>query len=267
MPISSSSWVGAGGHHPDALALGELPVDDPDVGDDTAVGVVDRVEDHRAGGRVGDADRGRHLAHDPVEQRVHADAGLRRDPQHVGGVAADEVRQLLGELLRLGGGQVDLVEHRDDGEVVLHRQVEVGERLGLDALGGVDQQDRALAGGQRAGHLVGEVDVPRGVDHVQDVGAARPVAAGRRPRQPDRLRLDRDAPLTLDVHPVEVLGAHLPLVDHAGELEHAVGERRLAVVDVGDDAEVADQRRVGTARLGHVERPWEGIAGTQGPFS
>ena len=49
---------GAGGHHPDALALVELAVDDTDVGDDAAVGVVDRVEDHRAGGGVGDADRG-----------------------------------------------------------------------------------------------------------------------------------------------------------------------------------------------------------------
>jgi hypothetical protein len=50
---------------------------------------------------------------------------------------------------RVGGGQVDLVEHRDDRQVVLQRQVEVGQRLGLDALRGVDQQDRALAGLQR----------------------------------------------------------------------------------------------------------------------
>jgi hypothetical protein len=30
------------------------------------------------------------------------------------------------------------------------------------------------------------------------------------------------------------------LVDDAGELQHPVGQGRLAVVDVGDDAEVAD---------------------------
>src|SRR3712207_7051495 len=40
--------------------------------------------------------------------------------------------------------------------------------LRLDALGGVDEEDGALAGGQRTGHLVGEVDVSRGVDHVQE---------------------------------------------------------------------------------------------------
>ena len=48
-------------HHHDALARVEVAVDDPDVGDDAAVGVVDRVEDHRAGRGVGVADRGRDL--------------------------------------------------------------------------------------------------------------------------------------------------------------------------------------------------------------
>ena len=44
---------------------------------------------------------------------------------------------------RLRRRQVDLVEHRDDVQVVLEREVEVGERLRLDALRGVDQQHRA----------------------------------------------------------------------------------------------------------------------------
>ena len=51
------------------------------------------------------------------------------------------------------------------------------------------------------------------------------------------------AQLALDVHPVEVLRPHRAVVDDAGELEHPVGQRRLAVVDVGDDAEVPDQVR------------------------
>ena len=41
----------------------------------------------------------------------------------------------------------------------LEREVEVGQRLRLDALRGVDEQDRALAGLERPRHLVGEVDV------------------------------------------------------------------------------------------------------------
>ena len=70
----------------------------------------------------------------------------------------------------LGRGEVDLVERGDDREVVLEREVAVGEGLGLDALRGVDEQDRALAGGEAARHLVPEVDVAGGVDEVERRG-------------------------------------------------------------------------------------------------
>ena len=132
-------------------------------------------------------------------------------------------------------------------QVAVERQVQVGQRLGLDALGGVDQQHRTLAGLQRARHLVGEVDVARGVDQMQDV-----VGAVDLPRQPHVLRLDRDAALALDVHPVEVLRPHIPVRDDTGELQHPIGQRGLAVVDVGDDAEVPNLRRRGEGLVGET---------------
>ena len=52
-------------------------------------------------------------------------------------------------------------------------------------------------------------------------------------------------PLAPELTKRSVMRPHLPAVDHPGELQHAVSERGLAVVDVGDDAEVADLRRVG----------------------
>ena len=72
----------------------------------------------------------------------------------------------------VGGGQIDLVEDRDDLVVGVERVIDVGEGLRLDALGGIDDQQRALDGGQRARHLVGEIDVAGGVDEVEDVGLA-----------------------------------------------------------------------------------------------
>src|ERR1700741_1966303 len=45
----------------------------------------------------------------------------------------------------------------------------VGELLGLAPLRGVDEQQRALAGGERTGDFVGEVDVAGRVDQVEDV--------------------------------------------------------------------------------------------------
>jgi hypothetical protein len=72
--------------------------------------------------------------------------------------------------------------------------------------------------------------------------------------EPHRLELDGDAPLALEVHGVEVLVAHLAGVDRAADLEHPVGQRRLAVVDVGDDRDVADARKF-HALLGEEARP------------
>ena len=183
-----------------------------------------------------------------VEQVGDALAGLPRHPQHVAGFAADDVGDLGGVAVRVGGRQVDLVQYRDDCEVAIQRQVQVGQRLRLDALRGVDQQHRALARLQRPRHLVGEVDVARGVDQMQDVICRSPDI----PRQPHVLRLDRDAAFAFDVHPVQVLRTHRAFVDHAGQLQHPVGQRRLAVVDVGDDAEVPNLRRRGERLVGEA---------------
>ena len=156
------------------------------------------------------------------------------------GVEADHVLDLLLDAVGVGGGQVDLVEDGQDLEVVVERLVDVGERLRLHALAGVDHQHRALAGGERARDLVGEVDVARRVHQVELIGLAVLGAVV----EAHGLRLDGDAALALDVHRVEDLLLHLPVGDVAAQLDQPVGQRRLAVVDVGDDREVADQADV-----------------------
>ena len=55
----------------------------------------------------------------------------------------------------------------------------------------------------------------------------------------DLPQADPDA-ASLEVHRVEELGAHVAHGDRLGDLEDAVRERRLAVVDVRDDRKVAD---------------------------
>jgi hypothetical protein len=63
-------------------------------------------------------------------------------------------------------GEVDLVDHREDGESRLDREVGVRDGLRLDSLRRVDEEERALAGLERLLDLVVEVDVP-GVDQVE----------------------------------------------------------------------------------------------------
>ncbi|MMZ69533.1 hypothetical protein D1872_323870 [compost metagenome] len=57
--------------------------------------------------------------------------------------------------------------------------------------------------------------------------------------QRGRLRLDGDATLFLDRVRVEHLRLHFAGLEAAAKLDDAIGQRGLAVVDVGDDGEVA----------------------------
>ncbi len=66
-----------------------------------------------------------------------------------------------------GGGQVDLVDYRQQFQVVVQRQIEVGHRLRLDALRGIDDDERSIARQQRAPDLVRKIDVPGGINQVE----------------------------------------------------------------------------------------------------
>ena len=180
---------------------------------------------------------------DGVEQLFDAHAGLGRGHDAVRGVQPQHVFDLLGPLVGLGAGQVDLVDDRDQFQIRVDGLVEVGHGLGFDALGGVDHQHGPLAGGQGPADFVVEVHVAGGVDEVQFVNLTVPHVVHRHGGG-----LDGDAPLALQIHVVEGLLARIAFIHDAGALQHAVGQGGLAVIDVRDDAEVADVGRGGDLR-------------------
>ena len=141
----------------------------------------------------------------------------------------------------LGAGKIDLVDERDDLKVGVHGHHGVRHRLRLDALGGIDHEHGAFACGQAAADLVSEVDMTRGVDEVELVGLA--IIGGI--VDANGLAFDGDAAFALDVHAVKQLGLHIAMRHGAGHLQNAVGERGLAMVDMGDDAEISDMGWVG----------------------
>ena len=101
----------------------------------------------------------------------------------VGRVEPDHLLDLLADALGLGGRQIDLVDDRNDFEIVVQRQIGVGERLRLDALRRVDHQQRAFAGLQAARNFVGEIDVAGRVDQVELIHAGRPSPCSRAGRR------------------------------------------------------------------------------------
>ena len=229
-------------HHVKLLARFQLAVHHTDVRDDAAVGVVDGIEDECAGWRLGVAMWCGHVHDDGVEQIGDAFAGLAGHPEHILGLAPDEASDFLGVFVGFRAGQVNLVEYGDDGQVVVNRHIQVGQGLRFDALRGIHQQHRALTSRQSARNLIGEIHMAGCVDHAE--GVFRAVDG---PRHADGLRLDGNAAFLLDIHTVEETVVHFTLRDDAGQLEDSVGDGGFAVVDMRDDAEVADQRLIGIA--------------------
>ena len=229
------------GHQADPVASGERAVHHADVRDDAFVRVVVRVEDERAQRGVRIPRRRGDALDDRVEELLHARAGLPRGEQDLVLAEAERRAELLAHDVEVDVRKVDLIDDGYDLEALLHGEICVRERLGLDPLRRVDEQHCAFACRERAAHLVREVNVTRRVDQIQLVIS---------PGHPDRTRLDRDPVLALQLHRVEELLAHLPERHGAGRFEKPVGERRLAVIDMRDHAKVADAHEVGHGKTG-----------------
>ncbi len=79
-----------------------------------------------------------------------------------------------------------------------------------------------------------------GVDEVQLVD----LAVLRLVIERDAVGLDGDPAFALKVHGIEDLGFHFACRQATAHLDETVGQRRLAMVDVGDDGEIADMTQI-----------------------
>ena len=154
-------------HEANLLTCLDGTVDDADERDDTTVGIEVRIEDEGLERCVGVALRRRDALDDGLEQVMHADTRLARGEYRLVGGNRETLLDLGTHALGVGGGQVDLVDDGNDLEVGVHGEQGIGDRLRLDTLGGIHDENRALACRQRARDLVGEIDVTRRVDEVE----------------------------------------------------------------------------------------------------
>ena len=223
------------GAQADFLAHGQASLHYAHQNDRSAVGIEPGIENQGLQRRIGRAARRRNAVDGGLQHLFDAEAALGADEQRVGGGNGQDVFNLRFHFVGLRGRQVDLVDHRNDGEIVFCGQERIGDGLRFDALAGVHDQQGAFAGREGAGDFVGKIDVAGRVDQVELIF----LAVGGAVLQADALGLDGDAALALEVHGVEDLRVHLALAERAGKLEQAVGQRGLAVVDVRDNAKVA----------------------------
>ena len=160
----------------------------------------------------------------------------------VGVEVEEQLLHLVHDLGDAGVAAVDLVHHEDHRQAGLERLAQHEAGLRQRALAGVDEQEHAVDHGEAPLDLAAEVGVAGRVDDV-DLHVA----------VPDRgvLGQDRDALLALEVHRVhDPVGDLLVGPERAGLAQHGVDEGGLAVVDVGDDGDVAQVAARASAR-GH----------------
>ena len=190
----------------------------------------------------------RNFVDDGVEQRHHVHVAVlgfhARVAVHGRGVHHGEVKLLVGcaqfnhqvehlvnGAFGVGVGAVNLVHHHHDAQAALKSVGQYEARLGLRALVGVDNQQRAVGHVEHALHLAAEVGVARRVDDV-DLDAL--VVDG------DVLGKNGDAALALLIVGVKnALLNFLVLAEHVGRPQQAVDQRGLAMVNVSDDSDVA----------------------------
>jgi hypothetical protein len=213
-----------------------VAIDHANQHDHAQIGVIPAVDQQCLERRLRIAAGRRQALDNGLEHGGHVLTGLGRNGNGVGGIKPDHLLDLLLDPIGIGRRQVDLVENGEDLEVVFQRLVDVGQGLRLHTLAGIHHQNRALAGRKAARDLVGKVDVARRVHQVELVG----LAILGRIVEANGLRLDGDAALALDIHGIEDLLLHLAQRDVAAQLDQPIREGRLAVIDMGDDREIAD---------------------------
>ena len=153
------------------------------------------------------------------------------DLRLVGVLVEEELVHLVDDLGDARVAPVDLVDDEDHRQPPGERLAQDEPRLRQRPLRGVDQEQHPVDHREAAFHLAAEVGVAGRVDDV-DLGLA--VADG------GVLGEDRDAALALEAgvhHPVDPL---LVRGEGARLAQERVHERRLPMVDVGDDRDVAD---------------------------
>jgi hypothetical protein len=146
-----------------------------------------------------------------------------------------------------GIGAVDLVQHDDGLELGMQRLLQHVARLRQRAFAGVHEQNYAIHHAQRAFDFTAEIAV---AGRVHDIDARVVVEKG------SGFRKDGDAALAF-----EFVGVHharhqyLIAAEDAALAEHGVNQRGLAVVNVGDDGDVTDRRKLSEANS-HSLRAW-----------
>ena len=119
---------------------------------------------------------------------------------------------------------------------MIQRKIHIRQRLRLDALCCVHNQNCAVARCQCTADLIVKVHVSGSVDQVKNIFFPVLCTVNR----PHRLGFDRNAALPLQLHVIKHLLLHFSARQKTGLFDNPVCQRRFAVIDMRDDTKISD---------------------------
>ena len=176
----------------------------------------------------------------------------------IGVEAEEELETFVEHLVGARVGTIDLVD--DDDRLEAQRQRLAGHELGLRhrPLGGIDEQDHPVDHAEDTLHLGAEIGVAGGVD---DVDARR--LALMLPFHAGAFGEDGDPAFLFEIARIHRALFHaLVFAEGAGLAEQLVDQRGLAVVDVGDNGDIAQVAGHGRGAFVRIGKRGNGRANT-----
>ena len=156
------------------------------------------IEDQGRQGRINAALGRRDPLGNGLQDLFDPDPFLGRTKEGRFGIQTQVDFNLFLDPFDIGRRKIDFIDDRDDGQVLFQGGIHVGQGLGLNPLGGIDQKQDPFTGGQGPGDFIGKIHMSRGVDQVEVKFFPFFIGIG----QGDGIALDGDAPFPFDVHGV-----------------------------------------------------------------
>ena len=148
-------------------------------------------------------------------------------------VQANHLFYLLGDLIRPRRRQIHFIDHRQNFQVVIQRQIHIGQRLRFDSLAGIHHKDRPFAGRKGAGDFISKIHMPGSIDEVKCVFYAILFMD-----HAHRLGFYCDPALPLQIHLVQKAIFHLPHRNSLRLFDQPVCQRGFSMIDMRNNAKI-----------------------------
>src|SRR5438094_9923519 len=147
-------------------------VDETDQHEDAAINVEPGIKKKSLERGIRIAFRRRNTIDNGLEDFFDAVSIFCADQQCVLGIHSDNRIQLFARARNICAGKIDLIDDRQDLEMVIDCKIGVDERLRLHSLRCIHNKKGALASCKASRDFITEVDVAWRIDQIQDVVTA-----------------------------------------------------------------------------------------------